>query len=82
MITTAASGIIASNRFFGMSNFRPISSAAIKAITKRNPPLPWFHPRLNVLGNTTNANNTGDASIASAKMMLLFCNKLSPNCVK
>jgi hypothetical protein len=82
MITAAASGIIASNLFFGISNFSPMSSAAINAMAKRNPPRPWFHPKLNEFGNTTSANKTGDAKIANAKMTLLFSNKQGPIRVK
>jgi hypothetical protein len=46
-------------------------------MAKRNPPLPWFQPRLKVSGKTANAKITGEAIIANAIMILLFCNKLN-----
>ncbi|TLX82487.1 MAG: hypothetical protein E6L00_03640 [Thaumarchaeota archaeon] len=61
--------------FFGITSFRPTSSAAINAIAKRNPPLPWFQLKLNESGKAAKANIVGLAISKIAMITLLFCIK-------
>jgi hypothetical protein len=52
----------------------PISSAAIKAIANKKPPLPSFQERVNVSGYATRVYRIGEISIKVAAMLELMPN--------
>jgi hypothetical protein len=59
-----------------MLNFIPTSSAAVKAIPKRNAPLPSFHARPNVSGYAIKVNRIGAIRISVTTILELIPNNL------
>jgi hypothetical protein len=56
--------------------FSPTSSAAIKAMANKKPPLPSFQERINVSGYATSVNKIGEISIRVAAILELMPNTL------